>query len=286
MNGPKREPVTEITNKGLDKDFKLVKTLFSGNETEDNWTERVNSLTWVEEMLNADNISNFKETIAEKINENIAGIMQSILSMRSTLVLLGFSLISTVSATIGGLLACSTVEIILNNLIDRSSKVPSWFPKLNETTIKFLSHTNFYPSIFDLLKKKTIEGNSKQLELCCIAIKIILLTHGTKEYLQIAIEGNPTVSSALEFVLEKGLEKGNPGTKAVSKEIYSIYNKNWRDKAELLRKKLSPEIPKWLLNTSTSEKSTTKQTTFGVSKKIAPSPKQRVSYNAMENNNS
>lgn len=151
--------------------------------------------------------------------------------MRSTLALLGFSFISTVSATIGGLLACSTTETILSNLIDRS-KVLAWFPKLIETTIKFLSDTNFYPSMFVLLQKKSVEGNSKQLELCCIAIKTILSTHGSKEYLQIAIEGNPTVSSALEYVLEKGLKKGNSKTKVICKETYSIYNKNWPDKAE------------------------------------------------------
>lgn len=125
-----------------------------------------------------------------------------------------------------------TIEIILSNLIDRS-KVPSWLPKLTETTVKFLSHTKFYPSVFGLLKKKVIGGGSKQLELCCIAINTILSTHGSKEYFQIALEGSPIVSSSLEYVLEKGLESGHPGTKTVSKKIYSIYYLNWPDKAKM-----------------------------------------------------
>ncbi|KAI9365295.1 hypothetical protein BD770DRAFT_123134 [Pilaira anomala] len=228
-------------------------------------------------MLNAKNFSNFKETVAVKLNENMAGIIQSIFGVRSTLACLGFSFISTISATIGGLLTCSTIETILSSLIDRS-KVLAWFPKLTETIIKFLSHTNFYPSMFVLLKKKAVEGNSKQLELCCLSIKTILSTHGSKEYLQITIEGNPTVSSALEYVLEKGLEKGNSKTKAVSKEIYSIYNRNWPDKAELFRRRLNPKTLKWIPNTTTTEQSTTKQSAFRfISKKTASSPKQRVS---------
>lgn len=86
--------------------------------------------------------------------------------------------------------------------------------------------------MFGLLKKKVIGGSCKQLELCCIAIKTILVTHGSKGHSQIAIGGNLVVSSALEYVLERGLEKGNSETKTVSKEIFSIYSKNWPDKAK------------------------------------------------------
>ncbi|KAI9344735.1 hypothetical protein BD770DRAFT_188167 [Pilaira anomala] len=203
----------------------------------------------------------------------MAGIMQSIFSMRSTVALLGFSIISTISDTIGEILSRSTIEIILSNLIDRS-KVPSWLPKLTETTIKFLSHTKFYPSIFSLLKKKIIGGSSKHLELCCIAINTILSTHGSKEYFQIAFEGSLIVSSSLEYVLEKGLENGHLRTKTVSKEIYSIYYQNWPDKAKIFRGRLSPEISKRL---PTEDFIKQQSTSVVPTKKIASLLKQRVS---------
>lgn len=152
--------------------------------------------------------------------------------MRSTVAFLGFSLISTISVTVGKVLARSTFDVILNNLLDRS-KMSSWFTKLTETTIKFLTHTNFHTSVFSLLKKKTVAGSSKHLDLCCIAIKTILLTHGSKESVQTAIEGSLIISSALEYVLKNGLEKGQPGTKYVSRDIYAIYKKNWPDKAKM-----------------------------------------------------
>ncbi|KAI9477964.1 MAG: clasp N terminal-domain-containing protein [Benjaminiella poitrasii] len=248
---------SQITSlKELEAFFSATKKVFSEKETDENWSNKDSAIKNLRSVINNDDYMNkWKSSILKFLHDSVNNYMQSVHSLRSSIVIEMLSLVQDIGKAAGVGLDLFTIEIIMLNLLKVSSNTKKMISsKVKETANSFVSCVSFSVRVFLMICKAINEKNMQIRDFAASLVKTMLTTNGPKESARLNID-KQEMHQQIDHFFKKGLSDASPLVRDICRQTYTVYCTYWPIQGAKLLKTLDANLQRQLKTANKDSKS-------------------------------
>ncbi|KAI8050252.1 clasp N terminal-domain-containing protein [Syncephalis plumigaleata] len=238
------KPVKVNSKKELDQEFAKIAKLFSEKESEDNWERRDKALNHVRGLLRGGAHEDYKDAFMSGILQILEGIVETIHSLRTSLVLTVMALITDLTQQLTTTLD-PKAELLLQNLIKACAATKKLISQsAAATTHELIRNTSYHVRNLNAIHLAVVDKNGQLRAFAAGFIKTVLEAHGHNRYDAIVRSGGVEI---IDKSIRRGVADANPSTREVSREAFQLYWELWQDRAQAILNSVDASNKKQLI---------------------------------------
>ncbi|KAI9591182.1 clasp N terminal-domain-containing protein [Syncephalis fuscata] len=275
------KPVQVGSKKELELEIAKIVKLFKEKESEDNWERRDKALMQVRGLIRGGVHEEYGEVFMQGFHQLLDGIVETIHSLRTSLVATVLGLINELSQALNTSID-PKVELLLQNLLKACASAKKLISQsATHTTNELLRNTSYHVRNLNSIHLAVMDKNG-QLRTCAMSfIKTILEAHGQSRYDAITRSGGAEI---IDKCLRKGVADATPAAREISRDVYVLFWELWQDRAQAILNSVDSSTKKQLIR-HLGKLYTASTQGITVSNRASLRPASRAANNAGSNGN-
>jgi CLIP-associating protein 1/2 len=228
------------TAKNLERAFAAMLLCFEGNETDQNWTQRQQSIEELRKLTKNETPKEFPTVYLAGIKLLLDGIIKSAESLRTTLSTNGCRLIKEIAIALGASLDPTMLEKLLPAMISLCGHTKSLNKKNGDETVSAI--VGNVPVTYRILQHISASSNDKNFSTrMCTAgwLKIIIEKNGRHCEQHGGLD-------LIDQCIRTGLQDAKPDVREPMRDTYWTFARKWPDRAESIMSSLDAKARKTL----------------------------------------